>query len=140
MDERNFRTERLLERAEELRRQYPDQETYRVELAKVLIATARDEKERRTWEAMLKTMKLFQGWGDDDEREETVERIRATLKARYPFIRFYVMRAGPRTSRRWEVRWTNGPLEAEIKDIVAPFKRKDLAFVYLRKSEPEPPR
>jgi hypothetical protein len=134
MSERKFTVERLLERADKLRQRCPDDETYLVEFAKLLITNARDDNERRTWEGMLRTMKLFQGWSDDDEREETVERIRATLKAQHPFIRFHVMRAGPRTSRRWEVRWTNGPLEAEIKGIIAPFARKDLSFVYLRKS------
>jgi nitroreductase len=39
-----------------------------------------------------------------------------------------------RKRRRWEVRWTNGPTEAEIKQLVALFARKDLTFRYFRKS------
>jgi hypothetical protein len=134
--ERNFHLERLLERAQELRRQCTDQETYNVELAKLLTASASNDDERRTWEEILKTNKLFQRWSQDDEREEIVKQVRATLKTRCPFIQFYVMRTGPRTTRRWVVCWSNGPLEAEIKKIVAPFARKDLVFSYFRKSEP----
>jgi hypothetical protein len=137
MSERNFRLERLLERAQELRRQCADQETYRVELAKLLTTTARNDDERRTWEEILKTNKLFQRWSQDDEREEIIKLVRATLKTRCPFIQFLVMRTGPRSTRRWVVCWTNGPLEAEIKEIVAPFVRKDLVFSYFRKSESE---
>jgi hypothetical protein len=135
---RTFLTERLMERALELKAKHQgDPETYRVELAKLLIANARNERERKEWEAMLKTNKLFQRWSQDDEREEVVKQVRTVLKARHPFIRFYVMRIGVRSSRRWEVQWCNGPPEAEIKDLVAPFGRKDLRFDYHRKSEQE---
>jgi hypothetical protein len=136
MSERNFHLERLLERAQELRRQCTDQETYNVELAKLLTITARNDEERRTWEELLKTSKLFQRWSQDDEREEIIKQVRAALKTRWPFIRFYVLRTSSRTTRRWVVCWSNGPLEAEIKKIVAPFVRKDLTFSYFRKSEP----
>jgi hypothetical protein len=135
--ERNFLLERLLERIQELRRQCTDQETYHVELAKLLITSARNEAEHKTWEKMLETSKLFQRLSQDDEREEIIKQVRATLKTRCPFIRFYVLRTSSRTTRRWVVCWSNGPLEAEIKKIVAPFVRKDLTFSYFRESEPK---
>lgn len=143
MTERNFLLERLMERAFELQAKHRGNHgTYLVELAKVMMQTARNEKERREAEIMLKEMRTAQrfslfGPNEDDKREEVIEQVRATLKARHPFIRFYVMRGGPRTSRRWEVLWTNGPSEAEIKQLVALFARKDLTFRFLRKSEPE---
>lgn len=141
MTDRDFFLERLMERALELKAKHQgDHGTYLVELAKVMMQTARNDDERRQAESLLKGMKTAQcfslfGPNEDDKREEVVEQVRAALKARYPFIRFYVMRGGPRTSRRWEVRWTNGPFEAEIKQLVAPFARKDLTFRYFRKSE-----
>jgi hypothetical protein len=46
-DERNFYRERLLERALELRRRCSDAETYRVELAKLLVGHARNDTERQ---------------------------------------------------------------------------------------------
>jgi hypothetical protein len=125
-----------VERALELQAKHQgDPETYQVELMKLLVSNARNERERKEWEELLKTSKLFQRWSQDDEREEVVKQVRATLKARHPFIRFHVMRVGVRSSRRWEVQWSNGPSEAEIKDLVAPFGRKDLMFGYRRKSE-----
>lgn len=66
-----------------------------------------------------------------------IKQVRATLKASQPFVKFWVVREGPRSSRRWEVRWTNGPTEGEIKQLVAPFAREDLTFRYLRKNEAE---
>ena len=68
-----------------------------------------------------------------------IKQIRSTLKTSQPFVKFWLVREGPRSSRRWEIRWTNGPTEAEIKELVAPFARKDLTFRYFRKSEPEAP-
>jgi hypothetical protein len=145
MTDRNFYLERLMERALELQAKHQgDHASYLVELADLLIQNARNDSERRTWEQMLQGMKTAQrfslfGPNENDKREEVVEQVRASLKARHPFIRFYVMRGGPRTSRRWEVRWTNGPSEAEITQLVAPFARKDLTFRYFRKSEPAAP-
>jgi hypothetical protein len=140
---RNFYLERLMERAFELQAKYQnDRGTYFVELWKLFITNARNEKERKEWEAMLRVAKTMQrnsifGPNDDSRREEVVEQVRTTLKAKYPFVKFWVVRGGRRTSRRWEVRWTNGPLEAEIKELVAPFARKDLKFEYYRKSADE---
>jgi hypothetical protein len=135
IDERNFLLEKVA-RIQELRRQCTDQETYSVEVAKLLAATASNEAERRTWEELLKTGKFFQRLSQDDEREDIIKQVRAALKTRCPFIPFLVMRTGARSTRRWVICWSNGPLEAEIKKIVAPFVRRDLTFSYFRKSAP----
>jgi len=137
MTDRDFYLERLMERAQELSRRCADEETYRVELAKLFITNARNENERREWEELLKTGKFFQGMRQDDERYERIKELRALLKARQPFVRISVLLAGPRSTRRWLVTWTDGPSEAEIKQLVAPFARKDLTFRFLRKNEPE---
>ena len=142
MTDRIFYLERLYERGMELKEKHQgDHATYLVELAKLMMTNARNERERREAEVMLKEMKtarryLF-GNPDDDEREEVVEQVRATLKARHPWTRFDVWRLGPRSARRWGVQWSNGPSEAEIKQLVAPFAREDLTFRYLRKNEAE---
>jgi hypothetical protein len=76
MTDRNFYLERIMERALELQAKHQgDLETYRVELSKLLIANARDEKERKEWEQMLKIGKLFQRMSQDDAREEVIERV-----------------------------------------------------------------
>jgi hypothetical protein len=65
---RNFLTERLIERARELRERYRgDYATYMVELAKLFMANARDEKERKEAQTMLKSMKTFKRIGLWDE-------------------------------------------------------------------------
>ena len=69
-----------------------------------------------------------------------IGQVRAILKARHPFIRFSVWRLRPRSMRHWCVQWTNGPLEAEIEELVRPFARKDLTFRLDPKSDPEPRR
>jgi hypothetical protein len=138
MTERDFHLERFMERALELKAKHQsDHATYLVELTKVLTQTARNEAERRRWEELMKVNKFFQRLSQDDEREEVIKQVRATLKASQPFVKFWVVREGPRSSRRWEVRWTNGPTEGEIKQLVAPFAREDLTFRYLRKNEAE---
>jgi len=138
MAERNFFLERLMERALELQAKHQgNPETYHVELSKLMMQNARNENERKEWEELLKVNKFFQRTSQDDERGEVIEQVRAMLKARHPFVRFDVFRAGTRSTRRWFVQWSNGPLEAEIKELVAPFARKDLTFRFLRKSEPE---
>jgi hypothetical protein len=139
MTDRNFHLERLYERAMELKAKHQgDHATYLVELGKLMTTNARNEDERRTWESLLKTSTFFQKLSQDDERKEVIEQVRSALKASQPFVKFRVVREGPRSSRRWEVRWTNGPSEVEIKQLVAPFARKDLTFRYLRKSEAAP--
>ena len=137
MIDRNFFVERLTERIRELRRRCTDQETFLVELGQLLLSVERDEDERRVLESLLNTSKFFYRLSQDDEREEVIKQIRSTLKTSQPFVKFWLVREGPRSSRRWEIRWTNGPTEAEIKELVAPFARKDLTFRFLRKSEPE---
>jgi len=133
--DRNFHFERLYERAMELKAKHRgDHATYLVELGKLMMTNARNEDERRTWESLLKTSTFFQSLSQDDEREGVIEQVRSALKASQPFVKFWVVRAGPRSSRRWEVRWTNGPSAAEIRELVAPFARKDLTFRYLRKA------
>jgi hypothetical protein len=134
--ERRFFAERLIERALELQAKYPgDLETYQVELAKLFMANARDENERKEWEDMLKTHKKLQRLSQNQERREIVNQVRALLKAKHPFVRFHLARIGVRSTRRWNVRWSNGPLDAEIKDLIAPLGRADLMFGYHRKSE-----
>jgi hypothetical protein len=134
MIERNFYTERFVERALELRRRCPDEATYQVELAKLLVGHARNDRERREWELMLKTTKLFQSLDQDDEKRERIAELRALLKARQPFVRISVSTARPRSMRHWLVSWSNGPSEDEIKALVAPFARKDLTFHFLRRT------
>jgi hypothetical protein len=134
MTDRDFYLERLMERAQELRRQCTDEETYRVELAKLFITNARNEQERKQWESLLATNKFFQRIGQDDERHERIEELRALLKARQPFVRISVVLAGPRSTRHWLVTWSDGPSEDEIKELVAPFARKDLTFRFLRRA------
>jgi len=95
MTDRDFYLERLIERAQELRRRCADEENYRVELAKLFITNARNEQEREQWEQMLGTAKLFQAMSQDDERYEKIKELRALLKARQPFVRISVSLAGP---------------------------------------------
>jgi hypothetical protein len=131
---RNFFLERIFERAMELKAKHAgDHATYMVELSKLLMTNARNEDERRTWESMLKTTQFFQRMDQDDEREEVIKQVRAKLKARHPWTRFHVSTIGPRSTRRWGVWWSDGPSEAEIKELVAPFARKDLTFELARK-------
>jgi len=140
---RDFYFERLMERALELKAKHQgDHGTYLIELNKLLIQTARNEKERKDWEVRLKETQTLQRLGvfgpnEDDEREEVIKQVRAKLKARHPFVKIHVLHAGPRSTRHWLVTWTNGPLETEIKELVAPFARKDLKFEYYRKSADE---
>jgi hypothetical protein len=100
MTTRDFHLERLMERVRELQVKHQgDHGTYMVELAKLLITNARNEKERKDWEVMLKEMKTAQrlslfGPNQDDEREEVIKQVRATLKASQPFVKFWVVRAG----------------------------------------------
>ena len=134
MTERNFLLERLMERALELQAKHQgNPETYHVELSKLMMQNARNENERREWEELLKTNKLFQRMSQDDGRYEVIQQVRATLKARQPFVRFSVSLDGPRSTRHWIVTWSNGPSEDEIKELVAPFARKDLTFRFLRR-------
>jgi hypothetical protein len=96
----------------------------------------REERQRsKFWEGMVKTNKRFQHWSQDDERREVIEQVRARLKARQPFIRISVSLDGQRSTRHWLVTWSGGPAEAEIKELVAPFARKDLTFRFNRKGK-----
>jgi hypothetical protein len=63
MTERSFFHERVVERARELRQKYPDPATYYVELSKLLLSLARDDREREEAEIMLKDMKSFKRLG-----------------------------------------------------------------------------
>jgi hypothetical protein len=57
---RTFLAERMVQRALELKAKHRgDRGTYMVELAKLFMASARDEKERREAQTMLKEMKAF---------------------------------------------------------------------------------
>ena len=134
MTDRDFYLERLMERALELRQRCTDEETYKVELAKLFISNARNEQERKQWEQLLGIGKYFQGMRQYDEIYERIEELRALLKARQPFVRISVSRAGPRSTRHWSVTWSDGPSEDEIKELVAPFARKDLTFRFLRRA------
>jgi len=60
----DFNTRRLTQRVQELKRKYAnDKATYFAELSKVLIATARNDDDRKMWEAMLKQTKQFRRLG-----------------------------------------------------------------------------
>jgi hypothetical protein len=63
-DERNFYTERLKARLTELRQRYEDgefdYETFKIEATKVLVATARNEKERKDWQRFLRLFKVLE--------------------------------------------------------------------------------
>jgi hypothetical protein len=64
MTERDFISKRIVQRADELRRQHQgDHATYLVELGKVLLSTARNERERRDAEAMLNLARTSRRFG-----------------------------------------------------------------------------
>jgi Large polyvalent protein associated domain 29 len=132
--DRNFFAERIVQRALELQAKHQgDPHTYQVELVKLLVSNARNENERKEWVDMLKTHKKLQHLSQNMERREIVDQVRELLKTRHPFVRFHLARV-VRSTRRWNVRWSNGPLEAEIKDLIAPFERADLTFDYHRRT------
>jgi hypothetical protein len=57
--ERNFYAERLGARISELRRLHKDDETFRIEATKVLVATARTESERKEWQRSLRMFEVL---------------------------------------------------------------------------------
>jgi hypothetical protein len=61
MTDRNFFLERFTERALELKEKHQgDHASYLVELAKVMMSTARNDDERRQAESLLEGMKMAQ--------------------------------------------------------------------------------
>jgi hypothetical protein len=61
---RDFTRERVMQRADELRQRHQgDHATYLVELSKVLLSTASNERERKEAEVMLKEAKTFRRLG-----------------------------------------------------------------------------
>jgi mevalonate kinase len=58
MNERNFYLERLAERLRELRQRHQDDATFFVEASKAMLSTARNEREHKDAEELLKLMKI----------------------------------------------------------------------------------